>query len=304
MVQLARHTGPAMPRERHGPQRLNRQHHLSNDLVLLARPSLSPWHDLVNQRPISFTSAGTAPSLLGQTTGDRAWRFDGINDKLQIAGLSNDIWCNTDAKFSVTVEASTLTGQPNRYDNAILAGVYGHDASFNVSQCWAVWAGLGKITFAVYDDATLNAWVQWETTSTYTGRRTINVVYDNTPAQDSAARCRIYIDGAEVSRTYNTGGTVISLRRNSEPLTIGNNSQNADPTDYYNYLGDISRVLIHANALTPAQVWQLYAAQSRQRMLRFVGSNRNFIASEPASSLLFGRRPSIGRAGHRSLMSC
>jgi len=150
------------------------------------------------------------------------------------SALDPAIFNAVDAKFSIEVRAS-VNFNADTYFAQFTSDASGDNVL--IFFCYQ-----NKVYFDGYSSD--GKYLEWSTSSTYSGQREIALTYDGSLTQSS--RGKIYIDGQSVSVNYASNGTVASLKTNTTDVTIGN----VIGHDSYAYGGNMGRVAVHSDVLS------------------------------------------------------
>lgn len=104
---------------------------------------------------------------------------------------------------------------------------------------------------------------------------------------------------AYVNGVYSVSGSMPVPSGTPSKIRVG--GYQGDPGPYWYWEGDISRVMWWDRALSAAEVWGLYAPQTRWQLMPARPTRRWFIPSSTPSTLLFRRKPGVSRIGLRSV---
>jgi len=149
------------------------------------------------------------------------------------SALDPAIFNAVDAKFSIEVRAS-VNFNADTYFAQFTSDASGDNAI--ILLCYQ-----NRVYFDGYSSD--GKYLEWSTSSTYSGQREIALTYDGSLTQSS--RGKIYIDGQSVSVNYASNGTVASIKTNTTDVTIGN----VIGQDSYAYGGNMGRVAVHSDVL-------------------------------------------------------
>ena len=187
---------------------------------------------------MSQASPGTLQNGVGFNTANGGyWEFDGIDSKIDVTNFPTQVFNGSCAMecwiYWINDSRSTILGN---FDQ----GSGGHDVNFeklSSDRLRIYWDRGGRDLITSNNVVAQNAW------------QCVTFVRDT-----SANEFRLYVNGAIVDTTANTGSNITST---GTTFRIGADSRNGDPV----LNGNIASVRMYSQALTTAQALQNYNAQ-------------------------------------------
>lgn len=269
------HPGPPILGEFDQADALKRLDPSSNGLVLAAHPMVSRTRDYAGGRAMTSPTAIETPAVISDPAMGQTWKFDGSNDVVKIANPP-DFWSGADAKFTISFNASQYGSQLGAYGIGLICGIYSKEGG--PTRIMGLFAYGGIIQFYTYGSGA-SIYNGWDT-PTVSGKPEVTLTYDATLT--GAARVKIYFDRVSQSLSYLNNGTITSLATSTDPFVIGS------PDDLtggnYPYLGNIDRILVHNNIISPAQMFRLRAPQTRFATIKTQAPRRYFVTPAPTLS--------------------
>jgi|GEM_PF-3994493 len=238
-----------------------RQHPLAQGLISGLLPAWG-WCDYISSQPVmGYTGSYDLPDPIAHPTLGQAWDFAGSR-RITLGNWGNEHWAGAGKAFSITAVVERINAHSG--DGCIIAKA---DSSGMTWDLWALSTGGGYNRLQWTIRGAAGAYLimyTHEPSFTIEEDRpcVITCTYDH--SRSGSDRIRAYINGQDVSSGYSESGDFSAgASDNSAQIILGCFA----PDNSYFWPGRLGGLWMHNRALTPAEVWQLYAPQTRSHLL-------------------------------------